>query len=145
MIEILEIIRIIVLGEFLLIEGYRDLRQRNISMMVVWIVGVLGMILQFAGIKENGIEIAGGIIIGVFFLLMAKITDEKIGYGDGWVLMISGLYLGFRDNMYLFLISLMLASFVAIILLLTKKANKKTELPFVSFMLPGYLLLLVIM
>ncbi len=144
MIEILEIIRIIVLGEFLLIEGYRDLRQRNISIIAVWIVGVLGTILQFEGIKENGIEIAGGIIIGALILLLAKLTDEKIGYGDGWVLMISGLYLGFRDNMYLLLISLMLASFISIILLLTKKADKKTELPFVSFMFPGYLLLLAI-
>ena len=145
MIGILEIIKIIVLGEFLLIEGYRDLRQRNISMMAVWIVGVLGAILQFEGIKENGIEIAGGMIIGALILLLAKLTDEKIGYGDGWVLMISGLYLGFRYNMYLLLISLMLASFISIILLLTKKADKKTELPFVSFMLPGYLLLLAIM
>ncbi len=144
MIEILELIKIIVLGEFLFLEGIRDLRKREISMITVIIVGILGGILQFNYIKDSGLEIVGGVLIGVVLLILAKVTGEKIGYGDGWVLAVSGLYLGFRGNMYLLLLSLFGASIVSISLLLFKKATRKTELPFVSFMLPSYLLMFAI-
>lgn len=144
MIGMLEIIRIIALVIFLFLEGIRDLRKRKISMITVMVVGAIGIILRLGNIRENELEILGGILIGVILLLLAKLTREKIGYGDGWILVVTGVYLGFYGNMYLLLLSLFLASLVSIFLLAVKKANGKTELPFVSFMLPSYLLLLVI-
>ncbi len=144
MIGMLEIIKIIVLGIFLFVEGIRDLRKHKVSMIMVVAAGVLGVILQFGIIQENGLEILGGILIGIVLLSFAKMTREKIGYGDGWIFVVTGIYLGFRGNIYLLLLSLFGASWVSIFLLMFKKANRKTELPFVSFMLPGYLLLFVI-
>jgi len=144
MIGMLEIIKIVVLGVFLLIEGIRDLQKHKVSMITVMIAGILGVIFQFGIIQENGLKIIGGILIGIVLLSLAKITREKIGYGDGWIFVVTGIYLGFHSNMYLLLLSLFLASLVSICLLVFKKVNKKTELPFVSFILPGYLLLLVI-
>lgn len=144
MIGMLEIIKIVVLGVFLLIEGIRDLQKHKVSMITVMIAGILGVIFQFGIIQENGLKIIGGILIGIVLLSLAKITREKIGYGDGWIFVVTGIYLGFHSNMYLLLLSLSLASLVSICLLVFKKVNKKTELPFVSFVLPGYLLLFVI-
>lgn len=144
MIGMLEIIKIVVLGVFLLIEGIRDLQKHKVSMITVMIAGILGVIFQFGIIQENGLKIIGGILIGIVLLSLAKITREKIGYGDGWIFVVTGIYMGFRNNMYLLLLSLFLASLVSICLLVFKKVNKKTELPFVSFVLPGYLLLFVI-
>lgn len=144
MIGMLEIIKIVVLGVFLLIEGIRDLQKHKVSMITVMIAGILGVIFQFGIIQENGLKIIGGILIGIVLLSLAKITREKIGYGDGWIFVVTGIYMGFRNNMYLLLLSLFLASLVSICLLVFKKVNKKTELPFVSFILPGYLLLFVI-
>lgn len=144
MIGMLEIIKIVVLGVFLLIEGIRDLQKHKVSMITVMIAGILGVIFQFGIIQENGLKIIGGILIGIVLLLLAKMTREKIGYGDGWIFVVTGIYMGFRNNMYLLLLSLFLASLVSICLLVFKKVNKKTELPFVSFVLPGYLLLFVI-
>lgn len=144
MIGMLEIIKIVVLGVFLLIEGIRDLQKHKVSMITVMIAGILGVIFQFGIIQENGLKIIGGILIGIVLLSLAKITREKIGYGDGWIFVVTGIYLGFHSNMYLLLLSLFLASLVSICLLVFKKVNKKTELPFVSFVLPGYLLLFVI-
>lgn len=144
MIGMLEIIKIVVLGVFLLIEGIRDLQKHKVSMITVMIAGILGVIFQFGIIQENGLKIIGGILIGIVLLLLAKMTREKIGYGDGWIFVVTGIYLGFRGNIYLLLISLFLASLVSIYLLVFKKANRKTELPFVSFLLPSYLLLFVI-
>ena len=144
MIGMLEIIKIVVLGVFLLIEGIRDLQKHKVSMITVMIAGILGVFFQFGIMQENGLKIIGGILIGIVLLLLAKMTREKIGYGDGWIFVVTGIYMGFRNNMYLLLLSLFLASLVSICLLAFKKVNKKTELPFVSFILPGYLLLFVI-
>ena len=110
MIGMLEIIKIVVLGVFLLIEGIRDLQKHKVSMITVMIAAILGVIFQFGIIQENGLKIIGGILIGIVLLSLAKITREKIGYGDGWIFVVTGIYLGFHSNMYLLLLSLFLAS-----------------------------------
>lgn len=144
MIGMLEIIKTIILGVFLLIEGIRDLQKHEVSMITVAVIGVIGVILQLGILQENGLEIFSGILVGIVLLLLAKMTREKIGYGDGWIFVVTGIYLGFRGNIYLLLLSLFGASLASIFLLVFKKADRKTELPFVSFILPGYLLLFVI-
>ena len=140
---IFEILKIIILGIFLIAEGVRDLKKHRISMLSVMIAGVIGFILCALFIKDNIMSVLGGILIGVVMLLLAKFTEEKIGYGDGWVFMVTGIYLGLRANLYLLFVSLFLSAVVSMILLICKKAEYKTELPFVPFVLPGYLFLMV--
>lgn len=139
MIEILEVMKVVTLGVFLLTEGVRDFKMRRISMISVVVFAAIGIMMQLPQIKENCISILGGILIGIIFIGLAKLTKEKIGYGDGWVLVVTGIYIGFYGNMSLLALSLFIASVVSIILLLCKKVGRKTELPFVAFMMPGYL------
>lgn len=140
----LELIKAIILGAFLLTEGIRDLRKRKIAMFSVAIYGVIGVGLQLFILKESGISIVGGVFIGILFLALAKLTGEQVGYGDGWVLMVTGVYLGFRENMFLLALSLLLTAAASMLLLMFKKAGRKTSLPFAGFMVPGYVLLLMI-
>ena len=44
---------------------------------------------------ENLVGICAGIGVGVLFLLVSKVTEEAIGYGDSVAIMILGGYLGF--------------------------------------------------
>lgn len=140
----MEIIRIVIPAIFIILEGIRDMKKRRISMISVFLTGILGVFLSIPFLKDNFISILGGIMIGIICLLVAKFSGEKIGYGDGWELMVMGIYLGFRGNLYLISISLFLASFVSVVLLISKKARRETELPFVTFMIPGYFLLIVV-
>ena len=140
----MEIIRVVVPGIFLILEGVRDLKKRKISMTSVFLTGILGILFGIPLIKDNFISMLGGIAIGLVCLLIAGLTNEKVGYGDGWVLTVMGIYLGFRSNLYLLSVSLFLASLTSVLLLISKKAGRKTELPFVTFMIPGYFLLIAI-
>ncbi len=140
----LELIRIIITGVFIVIEGIRDLRQRKISMGMVTFYGALAIFIQAVNIKEQWFSILGGILVGVFLLLLSKITRGKIGEGDAWILIVTGISLGFRNNLILLLLSLWVASVVSIFLLLFQKVKRKTEMPFVFFMIPGYIWLLLI-
>lgn len=140
---VFEGIRVMVPIIFLVTEGFRDLIKHQISMASVIITGGVGLILWILH-RENAVGILGGILIGLILMLLAKFTEEKIGYGDGWVFVVTGIYIGFRANLYLLFLSLFFSAIISMILLICKKAKRKTELPFVPFMVPAYLLLLVI-
>ena len=141
----MELIRICLVGVFLLWEGICDLRKKKISVKCAVVFGIIGLFLDFFELKECWPSLLGGLLIGIVILVLSKITDEKIGYGDGYVLTVTGILLGFRWNLTLLFMSLWLAAIVSVVLLFLKKAKKKTELPFVSFMMPGYILLLTMM
>lgn len=83
-----------------------------------------------------------GAAVGAGVMLLSYITGGKIGMGDGIVLCITGLGLGFWGNMELFCLALMLAAALSIILLILRKANRKKSIPFIPFMLAGYMILL---
>lgn len=135
-----ELIKMIVLGSFLLIEGIRDLKSRKVSVVSAGIYAIIGVVLQFPILKECWISLSGGIVLGLVIILIAKVTAEKIGYGDGIIITVSGIYLGFRENFILFSTGLFLSAMTSVVLLLCRKAGKKTELPFVSFLFVGYAL-----
>lgn len=83
-----------------------------------------------------------GAAVGAGVMLLSYISGGKIGMGDGIVLCITGLGLGFWGNMELFCLALMLAAGLSIILLILRKANRKKSIPFIPFMLTGYLILI---
>lgn len=133
------------MGVFLLIEGIRDIKKREISMISVIITSMIGFLLRIPNIADVWLGLIGGVIVGVIFLLISKFTKERIGYGDGWVLLTAGICLGFRGVICLLSASLFIASVFSIALLLVRKVGRKTELPFVAFMIPGYILLFIIL
>ena len=63
--------------------------------------------------------------------------------GDGLILSVTGLGLGFWNNLELFALALFAAALVSIVLLITRLANRKTSIPFVPFLFLGYLLHLI--
>lgn len=82
-------------------------------------------------------EVAASILPGVFFLLLSFCTGEKIGYGDGLLLIIIGLFLGFGSSFLVVCISLICSSVFALILLVFCKAGRNSRLPFVPFLAIG--------
>lgn len=138
----LEMISVIFPGIFLFIESIRDIRKREISMISVGIFGVLGIVLQLISDASNWYSMLAGALVGVVVLLSAKITCEKIGYGDGWLLVVTGIYLGFRYNLFLFAIALFLSAVVSMVLMVFKKVNRKSAIPFIPFVLGGYCIML---
>lgn len=139
-----EAVRIIVLGIFLFMEGIRDFKRHRIAMWSVFLFAVVGIALGIPEGMSVWRDMAAGITVGLVVLVLAKITEGKIGFGDGWVLMVTGLYLGFRGNLFLFMTALFVSAVTSVILLLSRRADKKTELPFVSFLFISYILTIAI-
>lgn len=79
-----------------------------------------------------------GIVPGCFLLLLARLTG-KVGYGDGVVMMIVGLTMGYQSCFALLCFSLFLAAVISVALLLLRRADRRTALPYLPFLTAVYL------
>lgn len=87
--------------------------------------------------KTNLMSMAFSLMPGAVFFLLSFLTKEKVGYGDGWALLMIGLFLGLYQCFLILLAGLMAQSAAAVVLLVLGKANRNREIPFVPFLLLG--------
>lgn len=127
----------------LLGEGILDRRIKKIRLLPLLVCLIAGIALSFIQGKEDGIFSLFGMLPGVLFLGMALATKEKIGYGDGLILIVTGVLLGLRINLIMVFVGLFLAALSSVWLLIRRKAEKNTKIAFVPFLLPALVLSLV--
>ena len=127
---------------------YFDIKNKSIPsilLIVGVVVTIMDMFLQ--GVLGNFQEILYdrimGAVPGAMLLVLYLITNKKVGMGDGILLMTLGLLLGFEHILVIFCIGLFLQSLLASFLLVFKKANKHTQIPFVPFLMLGNIFMLL--
>lgn len=125
---------------FLSICTVFDIRKKEIPLLLAGagMAAAVGLTVWRIG---NGSVFAAQIIFsllpGLFFLLVSWCTKEKVGYGDGILLLITGLMVGFNQCFTGLCISLFLSAFWGVLLLLFHKAQKNSRIPFVPFLTMG--------
>lgn len=130
--------RMICLG-ILVSLAVMDLRYRRISssMLVTGSILAAGYSLLF---DRSHIWLSfGGLMIGLMFVAVSKVTGEKLGYGDSWLLCILGIYLGTWNLLELLTVAWMAAALTAAAVLVLRKCRRGTVLPMVPFIAAGYL------
>lgn len=134
----------IVLGIMLLISSVQDARKKKILLWVIAACGLLvGICLPF-GDRFSFFDTLGGIAVGGSVVVISLATGGKIGMGDGLLLCVTGVGMGFWGNLELFGIALFLAAVISIILLIFRLADRKKSIPFVPFLFAAYLFLTVV-
>lgn len=131
------------MGLLLLFCGIQDTVKKKVYL---WII-ILGAFIVIACLPFcYSISIADricGLALGLSVVVLSKATGGKIGMGDGMLLCITGLGLGFWSNLELFAIALILAAIVSIFLLMLRLADRKKSIPFIPFLLIGYVILML--
>lgn len=129
----------IVLFLFLAVCAVFDGLYRKVPLAVVWLGMFLAVCLRLGGAmgKTNLMTMAFSLMPGSGFFLLSFLTKEKVGYGDGWALLMIGLFLGLYQCFLILLAGLMAQSAAAVVLLVLGKANRNREIPFVPFLLLG--------
>ena len=125
---------------FLGICAVYDTRKKEIPivLVVMEIFAALGVNLWQIGKGTLTIAAAGfSLLPGIFFLLISFCTREKVGYGDGLLLIMTGLCIGFAQCFLGLCIGLVLSSVFVLTLLVLHKAEKNSEIPFVPFLTIG--------
>lgn len=127
------------LGLLLIIVSIQDIRWKKIKLNIVLIATVgLSICLPFSAALTILDRILG-LVLGLGVVLLSKATGGKIGIGDGMVLGVTGIGLGFWTNMELFAMALAMAALFSIALIILRKANRKSAIPFLPFLLCAYI------
>lgn len=123
----------------LCICSWCDWRKKEIPMhcllLMTIVVGILAIVCPDKRLWSR----LGGGALGVLFFLISKVTKEAIGYGDSWLILILGVQLGLSLVLQLLLLASLLAGVVSLFILLKKRWKKSATIPFVPFLLVGYL------
>lgn len=144
MFEVLELEKAVVLLAGLFISAWIDLKREIIYVPLIVCMGIIGVIYHIF-LQENTIwNLMSGMLIGVILLLGGIWSGEKIGYGDGVIFIMTGIFLGFWGNMLLLVIASILAGVTCTGLLLTHKKCKEEQIVFVPFIFISYVILLIL-
>ena len=126
---------------YLLWGAWKDLKVKKISDQYLWMGAIAGIIYSMVKVitgefvwKERFIAVLPGILI----LIIGKITNEKIGYGDGWLILILGSFLKFSEIYLIVQLAVILAAVVSAGLLCTKRVGKEYRLAFLPFLWAAY-------
>lgn len=116
-----------------------DLLSKKIPMVLVIAGIIVAALIRIIG-RQPGItlyDVVIALIPGISFWILSFLSGEKVGYGDGWLLIMIGVYSGFQQCFIILLLSMILESTAVVILLSIKKIERNTEMAFAPFLLAG--------
>lgn len=124
---------------FLAVCAVFDGFSRQIPLAVVWLGMLTAVGLHVSGMmgETSFMAAALSLIPGAGFFLLSFLTKEKVGYGDGWVLLMIGLFTDVYRCFLILLVGLMAESAAAVVLLAVGKVNRDREIPFLPFLFLG--------
>lgn len=127
----------LVLGIWLVVLAIVDYRHKEIPLWFSLLGGVFG--LWFCLMEARSISnLLFACLPGVFALLFARVTREVMGYGDGIVLVVMGMYLSLKQVLSVGMMAFMIAGIVALVLLVVFHKRGNYRIPFIPFLALAY-------
>lgn len=129
-------------GIFLLLCAASDLRSKTLPVSLLLAVGVPAAgfdLFCLAGGKVSASELSLACMPGVFLLLVHLAAGKQVGAGDGLAMLVCGLLLGWENCLWLLTAALLLCGAAGAVLMLARKAEKSTKIPFLPFVLVSFL------
>ncbi|HEY9574534.1 MAG TPA: prepilin peptidase [Lachnospiraceae bacterium] len=124
----------------LLLESFLDLKKREISLRLCLLGIVLRVLfLIFYQDISWGNALLGS-TLGLCFFGISFLTREKIGYGDGFMVLLTGFYLGLFAMIRLLLYSFIILFLVSVLLYVVVKNKKEIRIPYIPFLFLGLFL-----
>lgn len=132
---------------FLVWNSIKDIGKKKISLISVLIFCAFRLLYFLLHLSEVQNDLPAsiavlltGLLPGTFLCAVGKISRGALGIGDGIVIIVTGLYVGFTATLVMIMWAFFLAFFWSIGLLLLRKYTPKSSFPFVPFLLMGLLL-----
>ena len=133
----------IVLLTILAVFAYQDWKTQKISVYMLLASGIMGLFCHLCSRQLAMGELLLGAAVGIGMLGIGFLTREKIGYGDGALVAVCGIFLGFTENLEVLCIALILLELTALFLVVVRKKGRRYRIPFCPFLLAGYLVILL--
>lgn len=125
-----------------------DLKYMEVPMVVIWFgVGLCSMILCISALFLPGENFYGsqfflhtlsGVIAFLFFFLLSYVSDETwMGYGDGFIALVIGLFLGPLATFVAIVIAVWVGTFIGLSMVFFGSKGMKSAIPFGPFLVGG--------
>ncbi len=121
-----------ILITYLMVLSTWDIRKKEFP--VGAILGGLGVSLIYGIVKGEVYSLLLGMIPGMLLVLMGFLTREKVGYGDGILVIIIGLILGWPGSFLVYVIAQFGVLFYAVFLLVARHTSGDVKIPFAPFL-----------
>lgn len=122
-------------GAALLLLAYlslQDIKTKFVSARAIWISGAAALLYLFLGQSSDAKEWIVRMIPGIALLLLSWMTKERIGYGDGAVVIVFGLWCGTFFCVLTLCLGIILSGIYALGCIVT---GRNSPLPFLPFLL----------
>lgn len=124
---------------FLFVCSLWDLRMKKLP---IWLfgVGTIGVIFSYIFCNNRTLlDVVGGIGIGGICLMIGKITNEALGYGDGLLICLIGSYKGFFTTLWVVTSAFVVVGIFSLLFFMGKGGYKEKTIPFVPFLVICYI------
>lgn len=128
----------VIMGFWLLLCCWQDFRKKEIHIGVIGL-GVISIVVSCFTKDISFWNRITGLGLGLVLLFLNPVTGGQIGIGDGLIVSIIGLAVGFYQLSVILILALFGTGVTAAGLLLFKKAGRKATIPFIPFVFFGYL------
>lgn len=124
-------------GIFMITGSVYDMKSMELPVWLLISGGCGGIVIAsvlLLGRQMQWWELLWALLPGGISLVLAFVTRQQLGYGDGIVLLILGGSLGMEGVFAVWILGMFLSFVVSLVLLLTQKVSKDSRLPFVPFL-----------
>ncbi len=121
----------------------QDKRHLGIPRLQLWIGAGILLLAGFFCECSWRVRI-GGAAFGAVLFAFVYFSKEALGAADGVVIAVCGIAFGLYEVVVLCFFASLYAGGYATALLLTKKAGRKSRIPFLPFLLLGYITLRIV-
>ncbi len=115
-------------------NAWTDLRCQEVSVPSLGIAAAAGILLNLFLEYQKSAELLAGAGIGIFLLAVSAVSKGAVGFGDGLLVCVTGIFLGGMGNLRLLMLGSVLCAAVLGTGLIFGKARWKQRFPFVPFL-----------
>lgn len=129
---------------YLGINCYTDLKRRQVYGPFGIGFGLIGIFVNVCT-EVDWKQVFLGIISTLVFAIIAWITKESMGYGDVLCIFACSMWVKPAGMIMLLIIGFLLSALVSMVLLIIRRKSRHDRIPFVPFLLLGYISMLMFM
>jgi len=128
----------VIIGLLLFAAAVMDFKSKSIGRGFLFVLILASFISIFVRVDFEIWSSVGGALIGLCAVGLSMISREQIGRGDGIVITALGVALGFWDCLAAVSLASIIMALVSVVILILKKGNRNTRLPFIPALFVGY-------
>lgn len=138
MLEMLSIEHFIILLIYLMYLSYKDIKNKKISIIDVFLGVLLGIAICILT-NRNNIQIILGLLIGIITIIISIVSRQALGLGDALVVLILGISTGI-GAINTFISALLLFITYILIISCIKRKIVKDDIAFIPFIFLGQII-----